>query len=126
MEIKDWITLLSAFIVAMGWFVTGYLSRVKDVAQKRLDYRLEALEAFLPIGMALQKKGDPFKSPEFCKQFEDAQVKFQLYGFEDEAELMSSFTKSLLSKNQKEAENDYGKLASLVRMRIRKELKING
>jgi hypothetical protein len=126
MEIKEWITLLAAFIVAMGWFVTGHLNRVKDVAQKRLQYRLETLEAFLPIGMSLQKKEDPFNSPEFCKQFEDAQVKFQLYGFEDEAKLMSSFTKSLLSKNQNEAEGYYRELASLVRARIRNELKING
>ncbi|MEQ1777052.1 MAG: hypothetical protein ABL863_00745 [Nitrosomonas sp.] len=47
MEVKDWITLAAAVILAIGWFVTGYLNRVKDVAQKRLEYRLKTLEDFL-------------------------------------------------------------------------------
>jgi len=56
MEVKDWITLAAAFIVAIGWFVTGYLNRVKDVAQKRLEYRLKALETFLPVCVGARLK----------------------------------------------------------------------
>lgn len=57
MEVKDimLIILFPALIVAIGWFVTGYLNRIKDVAQKRLDYRLKALESFLPVWFDIQK-----------------------------------------------------------------------
>ena len=37
METKDWIAIAAALIVAIGWFVTGWLNRVKDVQQKRLS-----------------------------------------------------------------------------------------
>jgi hypothetical protein len=126
MEIKDWITLLSAFIVALGWFITGFINRIQSVAQKRLEYRLGALETFLPIGMALQKKVDPFKSSEFCELFELAQVRFQLFGYADEAKLMSDFVQNLHAKDRTAASKAYVELANLVRIRIRSELKING
>jgi hypothetical protein len=48
-EMKDWIALGAALggalIVAIGWFVTGSLNRSKDVAQRRLEFRLLALES---------------------------------------------------------------------------------
>lgn len=124
MEVKDWITIVSACIVAVGWFVTGYLNRVKDVAQKRLEYRLKALEAFLPVWFLIQKNGAPFTQPEFLSQLEDARSKFQLYGFKDEIDLMELFISAIEHKNLTEANTALKKLVPLVRCRIRKELNI--
>lgn len=125
MEVKDWITIASAFIVAIGWFVTGYLNRVKDVAQKRLEYRLKALEAFLPVWFTIQKKSTPFTEPEFLTQLEDARSKFQLYGFKDEIDLMEQFISAIENQNIQAANTALGNLIPLVRSRIRKELKIS-
>ena len=125
MEVKDWITLAAAFIVAIGWFVTGYLNRVKDVAQKRLEYRLKALETFLPVWFFIQKNGAPFTQPGFLTQLEDARSKFQLYGFKDEINLMEQFILAIENQNLPEANAALGKLVPLVRTRIREELKIN-
>jgi hypothetical protein len=125
METKDWITIASASIVAIGWFVTGYLNRLKDVAQKRLEYRLKALETFLPVWFSIQKNGAPFTQPGFLAQLEDARSKFQLYGFEDEIKLMEQFILAIEVKNLPAANTALGKLVPLVRTRIRKELNLN-
>lgn len=125
MEVKDWITIASAFIVAIGWFITGYLNRVKDVAQKRLEYRLKALEAFLPVWFALQENNDALSQPKVMAQLMDARKKFQLYGFKDEIELMEQLILALFNKNFSEVNTALGKLVKLVPSRIRKELKIN-
>jgi hypothetical protein len=124
MEIKDWITIASAFIVAIGWYITGYLNRVKDVAQKRLEYRLKTLEAFLPVWFAILKDGAALSQPEVFAQLEDARSKFHLYGFKDEIELMEQLFSALYNKNLVEFNTILGKLVSLVRSRIREELKI--
>lgn len=124
MEIKDWITLASALIVAIGWFVTGYLNRVKDVAQKRLEYRMKALESFLPVWFLIQKNGAPFAQPDFIKQLELARSNMQLYGCQDEINLMEQFIEAIEQRNLPEANETLGKLVPLVRTRIREELKI--
>lgn len=124
MEVKDWITIASALIVAIGWFVTGYLNRIKDVAQKRLEYRLKALEAFLPVWFEIQKSGAPFTQPQFLTQLEDARAKFQLYGLQDEILKMEHFIVAIENKDLNAANNALNILVPLVRNRIRKELNI--
>lgn len=128
MEVSDWITIASALIVAIGWFITGYLNRVKDVAQKRLEYRLKALEAFLPVWFgfhdAIYKNGGVLQ-PELLSQLEDARNKFHLYGYEDENELMNQLISAIGDKNIEAINIALGKLVPLVRSRIRRELKIN-
>ena len=77
MKTENWITIASALIVALGWFVTGYLTRKKDVAQRRLEYRMKALEAFLPVWFTIQRNSAPFSQPGFLALVEDARSKFQ-------------------------------------------------
>jgi hypothetical protein len=124
MKTENWITIASALIVALGWFVTGYQNRRKDVAQRRLEYRLKALEAFLPVWFTIEKKSAPFLQPGFLALLEDARSKFQLYGYKDEIDLMESFIRSVESKDLSGANEALGKLVPLVRERIRKELEI--
>ncbi|KFF61864.1 MULTISPECIES: hypothetical protein [Pectobacterium] len=125
MEIRDWITITSALIIAVGWFVTGYLNRIKDVAQKRLEYRLKALESFLPVYFSIEKNGAPFTQPDFLTQLENSRSNFQLYGLKDEIELMQYFISAIEEKNLPEANIALNKLVPLVRSRIRKELSIS-
>jgi hypothetical protein len=96
MEVKDWITLAAAVILAIGWIVTGYLNKVKEVAQKRVEYRLKTLGAFLPAWLSIQKMELHLHSPDF-----------------------------LHNLRMPEANVALGKLVPLVRTRILEELKIN-
>jgi hypothetical protein len=124
-EVRDVISILSAFIVAIGWYVTGHLNRKKDVAQKRLEYRLKGLEASLTVFLAIAKHKEPFMQPGVLGQLEDARVKFQLYGFQDEIDAMEQFIKALEKRDIPLVNESLGKLVPLVRSRIRKELNID-
>lgn len=125
MEVSNWITIASAFIIAIGWFVTGYLNRAKDIAQKRLEYRMEMLEAFLPVWFAIVKDKAALKQPKIVEQLDDARKKFHLYGRNDENKLMDELIGTIGNNNSEEAGVIFDKLIHLVRSRIRKELKIN-
>ena len=127
MTTDNWISITSALLtgslVAIGWFVNGLIQRRKDVAQRRLEFRLSALESFLPVWFAIQKSGGaPFTQPGFLQQLEDARSKFQLYGLDDEIQHMESFITAVQNSNLAEANNELNKLVPLVRRRIRSEL----
>ena len=122
MKIEHWISLSAASIVAIGWFVTGYLNRRKDVAQKRMEYRLRALEAFLPVWFAIQKNSAPFSDPGFLPLLEDARAKIQLYGHEKEIALMEVFIAGLEKHDLNAANKALTELLPVVKTGIRREL----
>ena len=128
LEAKDWIALGAALggamIVAIGWFVTGWVNRRKDVAQRRLEFRLKALESFLPVWFAIQSNPAPFTDPSFLAKLEHSRSQFQLYGLMDEIELFESFIAAIEAKDLARANVTLGKLVPLVRKRIREELAI--
>ncbi|PXB00229.1 hypothetical protein DMB41_20785 [Pectobacterium carotovorum subsp. carotovorum] len=95
------------------------------MAQKRLEYRLKALESFLPVYFSIEKNGAPFTQPDFLTQLENSRSNFQLYGLKDEIELMQYFISAIEEKNLPEANIALNKLVPLVRGRIRKELSIS-
>jgi hypothetical protein len=125
---KDWIALGAALggalIVAVGWFVTGALNRSKDVAQRRLEFRLQALESFLPVWFIIQGNAAPFTNPNFLDKLENARSKFQLYGFSDEIEIFEAFVSAIESRDLSGANSALSRLVPLVRDRIRRELAI--
>jgi hypothetical protein len=130
MTLDNWISVASALLagslVAAGWFVNGIFQRRKDVAQRRLDFRLTALESFLPVWFAIQKSGGaPFAQSGFLQQLENARGKFQLYGSEDEIALMENFVGAVQASNLTAANAALSALVPLVRTRIRAELGIN-
>ncbi|MDD2838927.1 MAG: hypothetical protein PHX59_08200 [Sulfuricurvum sp.] len=93
MEIKDWIMIITAVFVVIGWFVNSYLNRKHEVAKKRLDYRLEVLipsvETLLILRNSLEGKEDIDKD-RILKLHQD----FQLYADQDELELLNKFIKT--------------------------------
>jgi hypothetical protein len=125
MTTANWISIVSASIVALGWFVTGYLNRRKDVAQKRLEHRLEALKSFLPVWFSIQKSKTPFNQPGFLQMLETARGNFQLYGYEDEISAMEEFISACENQNLQQANSSLSRLMPLVRDRIRNELEID-
>lgn len=125
MEMSDLITMTSALIVALGWFVTGYLDRRKDIAQKRLDYRLKALESIMPVISAIKKNSAPFMIPGFIENLENAKNQFDLYGSKEEVLCMENFISAINENNLPAANSALKKLTLMVRTNIRRELRIN-
>lgn len=126
MELSHWISILAAFIVAAGWFVTGYLNRAKDVAQKRLEYRLKALESFLLVHDEMIEKGGMPSDKEFMQRYNQAVRNFRVYGLEDEKKLLDNFREAISKgkSNLEETNKIFNALSDLIIGRIRKELKI--
>ena len=128
MTTDNWITLASAAVggslVALGWFVNGYQNRLQDVAQKRLEYRLKALESMLPVFFAVWQSGDPFSQPGVVKHLEDARSKWQLYGHRDEIKVLERLISSIENQNLQGVNDALRQLAPLVVKRTREELKL--
>jgi hypothetical protein len=122
MSLDNWIMLISAFIIAVGWFVTGYLNRLQDISQKRTEHRLEALKSFLPVWFSIQRNNSPFNQPDFLPKLEIARSNFQLYSYQDETDLMESFIRAIEKGNLEGANAALAKLVPLVRQRIRKQI----
>jgi len=117
--------LLAGSLVAIGWIVNGVAQRRQDVAQRRLEYRLNALEAFLSVWFAIEKSGGaPAAHPQFLQQLAHARTKFQLYGIKDKIEHMESFIHAVETSNVAKANVTLEALLTLVRNRIRSELRI--
>ena len=128
METKDWITLFSATLLALGWFVNGRLNRKNEIAKTRLQYRLPTLKSFLKIWYLVPEMNDP-KQLDIVKYkalLTEVREDFQLYGEKDEIELFEEFIANGIGKNldSVKAKNSLEKLVKLVRERIRKELEI--
>lgn len=126
MSTDNWVTIAgfttAGSLVAIGWFVTGHLNRAKDVALKRLEYRLAALQGCLPILFAT---GAPFTQPGFADQLADVRSKLQLYGFPDEIDGMERFISAVERRDLQGANMALNDLKPLVRTHIRRELKLD-
>ena len=105
--------------------MTGYLNRLQDISQKRLEYRLEALKSFLPVWFSIQKNEAPFTQPDFLPKLETARSNFQLYGYQDEIDLMERFIGAVEQEDLEQANAALAKLVPLVRQRIRKQIRLN-
>jgi len=124
MTTDNWIMLFSALIVAVGWFVTGYLNRLQDISQKRMEYRLKALKSFLRVWFAIQRNPAPFNQPDFLPKLERARSNFQLYGYPDEIRAMEEFIGAIEQQNLEGANAALARLVPLVRERIREQLRL--
>lgn len=115
-KISDVILLISALIVVIGWFVNSHFNHEHEISKRRSDYRIETLENYVSFYIKAQKT----KS---LDGFNDIQVSFYLYGYNDEIELIEKITK-IVTTNPKGPEwlklmND---LNILIRNRLRIEL----
>ena len=128
MEIRDWVTIISVFLVITGWFVNSYLNRKSEIAKRRLDHRLPTLKSFIKMWYYVQEHPqDRYQLNEYKKLLVDVREDFQLYGKLDEIKLFESFMEYETgeSRDSKKAKNDFEKLVELVRKRIRDELDIH-
>ena len=124
MTITNWISILAASIVALGWFVNGYLERRKAVSIRRLEYRLESLKSIIPVWKALKRNTANGNLDEFQANLDAAILNFQLYGRKDEIILMKRLAVALEKRDTQEANRTFDLILPLVQTRIRRELNI--
>ena len=120
MNIHDWITILAATIVVVGWFVNSALNRRHEIAKKRMEYRLEALHSFLPAFFALIEKQSDQK--EIDIKLSAARTKFQLYCHKAEIDAFERMVVAIETKNQTAYLDALSDTLRLVREGIRCEL----
>ena len=122
---KEYITLVSAILVVIGWFVNSYLNRKHEIFKKRLDYRLKMLESYKDVGEALERlfnNGDQNLADDFVSKLEKAQINFLLYGTKKEIELINKITEHASKNEYIEMKNKSAALMKLVRNNLRSEL----
>jgi hypothetical protein len=125
MEVRDWILIVSAVIVVVGWFVNGIMNRKHEIAKKRMEYRLDALHSFLPVFFTVQKNApNHHNDPIFQSQIHKARSNFQLYGYNDEVDAFESIISSINEGDTEKYVQNLQDLIILVRKRIRLELKL--
>lgn len=123
MEVRDWIMISSAITVVVGWFVNGFLNRKHEVAKKRMECRLEALNSFFPVFFSIQKHQNPFvDDPDLLKNLETSRSKFQIYGQTDEVEIFETMVKAIEAQKVEVFLSKAQELVHLVRQRIRNQI----
>jgi hypothetical protein len=114
MEISDWILISSVAIVVMGWFVNSHFQRKHEISKIRTSYRIKTLKEYISFHIKAQE----IKS---LDGFNDIQVSFLLYGYDDEIELINKITRLAQQKNS-EFLKLMEKLNILARNKLRTEL----
>ena len=109
----------------IGWVVNSFFNRRHEISKKRLEYRLETLHSFLPVFISISSSPKPFEDDkDLSTKIKNARVNFQLYGYQDEIELLDKFVSAIENADVNETQNTINKLIKLIRQRLRKELKL--
>jgi len=117
--------VISACLAIVGWMVNNYFKRRHEIAKKRLDYRLETLQSFIPVYLSLKNSSNPFiEDKELNRKFNEASINFQLYGFQDEIDLLNNCQDAIMKNNGDTATITLNQLIELVKKRLRTELKL--
>jgi hypothetical protein len=86
---------IGALIVAIGWWVTGTMNRANNIALKRLDYRIKALESFLPVWSEIEKDDNALEKPEVKAKLAGARTSFQLYGTKGDIDVLEALVTAI-------------------------------
>ena len=121
MEPRDWITIIAAVIVVVGWFVNSYLSRQHETAKMRMEHRLECLGGFVPIFMALTDEKQK-NSPGINEKLAQARTSFHLYGTHAEIDGFERLAEAIESRDNLAYTSALRDLIKMVREGIRSEL----
>ncbi len=124
MEVRDWVTLGSALIIVLGWFVNSWLNRKHEIAKKKLEYRLNALQSFMPLASLLVSNNPDHTDVGSFDKLWGAYINIQLYGTEKEVVLMNQLYESIKDKDLQKMKVVYPQLYDCIRANLRKELGI--
>jgi len=122
--------LIAAIIVIVGWFIIARLNRKNEIAKELRGYRIDMLKTVLEfrqyfaklLSISIQNKQTPdLKDSKLSELCENAFNKIQMFGKNDERNLMEELSKEA-DNNQFSAKLQ--KLTVLCANRLREELKL--
>ena len=121
MKLSDWISIISACIIVIGWFLIDYFNRRQDTLRFKKENRLRAFESFVPIGIALHRGNDVSQ-----ESFDKATAMIYLYGDKLERDALNSFlllyaNRGCWNEKEKNEANEFFKILMGI---IQKETKI--
>ena len=116
--------ILGGLVVALGWYRTGQLNRANNIHLKRLDFRIKALESFLPVWRAIQKDGGALSKPDVIDKLATARESFHLYGAQSDIDLIETLVAAIEAQDLNAANAALPPLVSLVKQGVRGELQI--
>jgi len=116
--------ILGGLVVALGWYRTGHLNRANNIHLKRLDYRIKALESFLPVWREIQKDGGALTKPDVIEKLATARESFHLYGTQGDIDLIEKLVEAIESKDLDAANKALPPLVNLIKQGVRGELQI--
>jgi len=117
--------ILGGLIVALGWYQTGKLNRANNIDLKRLDFRIKALESFLPVWHEIEKDGAALEKPDVIEKLATARQSFHLYGTQGDIDLIETLVKAIESKNLQAANAALPPLVNLIKQGVRVELRVD-
>ncbi len=106
MSFNEYILLLTLVAIVVGWFVNNQFQKKREIIKKRMNHRIEMLENYL----LFFKKANDNKN---LDGFNDIQVSFLMYGYDDEKNLIKEIVEIIEiinDKTVKEQPNDQKKL----------------
>ena len=116
--------LLGGLVVALGWFRTARLNRENNIHLKRLDYRIKALESFLPVWREIQKDGSALNKSDVIDKLASARESFHLYGTQADIDLIEKLVSAIEKKDINAANFALPPLVALIKQGVRGELQI--
>jgi hypothetical protein len=126
--VKEYIPIIAAIfgglVVARGWYKTGRLNRENNIHLKRLDFRIKALESFLPVWREIQKDGGALSQPDVIEKLATARESFHLYGAQNDIDLIEKLVSAIEGKDLKAANEALPPLVNLIKQGVRGELRI--
>jgi hypothetical protein len=125
-EVRDWVTLFSAIIIVVGWFVNSWLNRRHEISKKKLEHRLNALQSYMPFAFSLSSGGaDPFKTdPQLIDKLKTVANYIKLYGTTEELKLMDELVNALEIRDIDRFKKAHSAFYDCVRTQLRNELGI--
>jgi hypothetical protein len=127
--LKEYIPLVAAIvgglIVSIGWFITGRLNRANNIDLKRLDFRIKAMESFLPVWNELEKDGAAFNRPDVIEKLNASVRSFHLYGRQSDIDVIQGLTHAINAKDLGATNLALKELVALLKSCVRQELRID-
>ncbi|QWF69812.1 hypothetical protein KEF85_10570 [Methylomonas paludis] len=117
--------ILGGLVVSFGWYRTGKLNRENNIHLKRLDFRIKALESFLPVWREIQKNGNAFANPDVVEKLAAARESFHLYGTQNDIDLIEKLVNAIETKDLEAANKALPALVNLIKQGVRNELQID-
>lgn len=119
----NWIPILSAFVIIVGWFINNYFNRKLEISKERLKYRLDALNSCIELLYELENNNNPLSDSTFKERLLIVKRKLFFYGNSNEY-ISFLALENYIYESEILANKEIEKLKEMIRKDISKYLKL--